>query len=155
MPDGLFANPLHWAILIVIVLIIFGPGKLPGVGSAMLGQSFPREFKKASQTDNTPPAHNHSAERCQRACRVRDIRRNASAQNAARRMCRTRSFAGIVAPRWWWSEAEVQLDAARYGSQRASALRCLPDRESFDKSILRPLRSAARRGAGQSLVEGR
>jgi len=49
MPDGLFANPLHWAILIVIVLIIFGPGKLPGVGNA-LGQSL-REFKKASQSD--------------------------------------------------------------------------------------------------------
>jgi sec-independent protein translocase protein TatA len=54
MPDGLFANPLHWAILIVVVLIIFGPGKLPGVGSA-LGQSL-REFRKASQTDPKQPA---------------------------------------------------------------------------------------------------
>ena len=52
MPDGLFANPLHWAILIVVVLIIFGPGKLPGVGSA-LGHSL-REFKKASQDDHRP-----------------------------------------------------------------------------------------------------
>jgi len=52
MPDGLFANPLHWAILIVIVLIIFGPGKLPGVGNA-LGHSL-REFRKASQSDLTP-----------------------------------------------------------------------------------------------------
>ena len=49
MPDGLFANPLHWAILLVIVLIIFGPGKLPSVGNA-LGKSI-REFKKASRED--------------------------------------------------------------------------------------------------------
>jgi sec-independent protein translocase protein TatA len=54
MPDGLFANPLHWAILLVIVLIVFGPGKLPGVGKA-LGQSL-REFKKASQEPGTPEA---------------------------------------------------------------------------------------------------
>jgi sec-independent protein translocase protein TatA len=50
--DGLFANPLHWGILIVVVLIIFGPGKLPGVG-ASLGKSL-REFKKASAEDHTP-----------------------------------------------------------------------------------------------------
>jgi sec-independent protein translocase protein TatA len=45
MLDGLFANPLHWVILLVVVLIMFGPGKLPGVGSA-LGKSL-REFKMA------------------------------------------------------------------------------------------------------------
>lgn len=50
MPDGLFANPLHWAILLVIVLIIFGPGKLPNVGNA-LGKSI-REFKKASREED-------------------------------------------------------------------------------------------------------
>ena len=53
MPDGLFANPLHWAILIVVVLIIFGPSKLPGVGTA-LGQSL-REFRKASQAGPKQP----------------------------------------------------------------------------------------------------
>jgi len=52
MTDGLFANPLHWAILLVIVLIIFGPGKLPSVGNA-LGKSI-KEFKKASQEDAPP-----------------------------------------------------------------------------------------------------
>ena len=52
MPDGLFANPLHWVILLVIVLIVFGPGKLPSVGNA-LGKSV-REFKKASQEDDSP-----------------------------------------------------------------------------------------------------
>jgi sec-independent protein translocase protein TatA len=49
MLDGLFANPLHWVILLVVVLIMFGPGKLPGVGSA-LGKSL-REFKRATQED--------------------------------------------------------------------------------------------------------
>lgn len=53
MTDGLFANPLHWVILLVVVLIIFGPGKLPSVGSA-LGKSI-KEFKKAT-ADDTPPA---------------------------------------------------------------------------------------------------
>jgi sec-independent protein translocase protein TatA len=53
MPDGLFANPLHWVILIVVVLIVFGPGKLPGVG-ASLGKSL-REFKRASTEED--PAH--------------------------------------------------------------------------------------------------
>lgn len=50
MPDGLFANPLHWVILIVVALIVFGPGKLPGVGAA-LGKSV-REFKKATLDDS-------------------------------------------------------------------------------------------------------
>ena len=49
----LFANPLHLIILLVVVLIIFGPGKLPGVGAA-LGKSV-REFKKAT-VDPEPPA---------------------------------------------------------------------------------------------------
>jgi sec-independent protein translocase protein TatA len=52
MFDGLFANPLHWGILIIVVLIVFGPGKLPGVG-ASLGKSL-REFKKATQEETTP-----------------------------------------------------------------------------------------------------
>jgi sec-independent protein translocase protein TatA len=60
MTDGLFANPLHWAILLVIVLIIFGPGKLPSVGNA-LGKSI-KEFKKASQDDPAPATAQRSAE---------------------------------------------------------------------------------------------
>jgi TatA/E family protein of Tat protein translocase len=51
--DGLFANPLHWVVLLVIVLIIFGPGKLPGVGSA-LGKSL-REFKRATTEGEPSP----------------------------------------------------------------------------------------------------
>lgn len=42
----LFDDPLHLVILLVVILIVFGAGKLPGVGSA-LGQSI-REFKKAT-----------------------------------------------------------------------------------------------------------
>lgn len=39
-------SPLHLILLLVVVLIIFGPGKLPEVGEA-LGRGI-REFRKAS-----------------------------------------------------------------------------------------------------------
>ena len=42
----LFDNPVHLVLLLVVILIVFGAGKLPGVGAA-LGQSI-KEFKKAS-----------------------------------------------------------------------------------------------------------
>jgi sec-independent protein translocase protein TatA len=44
MFEGLFA-PAHLLIILVIALIIFGPGKLPQLGSG-LGKSI-REFKRA------------------------------------------------------------------------------------------------------------
>jgi sec-independent protein translocase protein TatA len=44
MFEGLF-QPIHLLIILVIVLVIFGPGKLPELGSG-LGKSI-REFKKA------------------------------------------------------------------------------------------------------------
>jgi sec-independent protein translocase protein TatA len=40
----------EWIIILVIVIIIFGVGKLPQVGSA-LGQSI-REFREASKKDD-------------------------------------------------------------------------------------------------------
>lgn len=43
------ANPLHLVLLLVVILIIFGAGKLPSVGSA-LGQSI-KEFKKATNDE--------------------------------------------------------------------------------------------------------
>ena len=43
---GIFGNHLVWVILLVIVLIIFGPGKLPQIGSAV-GSAL-REFRKAT-----------------------------------------------------------------------------------------------------------
>jgi sec-independent protein translocase protein TatA len=44
MFEGLF-SPVHLIIILVIALIIFGPGKLPELGKG-LGKSI-REFKKA------------------------------------------------------------------------------------------------------------
>jgi len=44
MLTGLF-QPMHLLIILVIVLIIFGPGKLPDLGNS-LGKSI-REFKKS------------------------------------------------------------------------------------------------------------
>ncbi len=50
MVEGLF-QPTHLLIITVIVLIVFGPGKLAGVGGA-LGQSV-REFKEGTR-DQSP-----------------------------------------------------------------------------------------------------
>jgi sec-independent protein translocase protein TatA len=44
MFSGLF-SPMHLIVLLVIVLIIFGPGKLPELGNS-LGKSI-KNFKKA------------------------------------------------------------------------------------------------------------
>jgi sec-independent protein translocase protein TatA len=51
MFEGLFA-PAHLLIILVIALIIFGPGKLPQLGSG-LGKSI-REFKKALSEPEKP-----------------------------------------------------------------------------------------------------
>ncbi|MEO8250893.1 MAG: twin-arginine translocase TatA/TatE family subunit [Chloroflexota bacterium] len=40
-------SPLHLVLLLVVVLIIFGPGKLPEVGGA-IGRGL-REFRKAAE----------------------------------------------------------------------------------------------------------
>lgn len=42
-------QPLHLVLILVVVLIIFGPGKLPDVGKAV-GKTI-REFKRSSQAD--------------------------------------------------------------------------------------------------------
>lgn len=44
----------EWAILLVIVLIVFGVGKLPQIGGA-IGQSI-REFREASKEEPKDPA---------------------------------------------------------------------------------------------------
>ncbi len=46
--EGLF-QPMHLIVILLIVLIIFGPGKLPELGAG-LGKSI-REFKKAMSDD--------------------------------------------------------------------------------------------------------
>lgn len=53
MFEGLF-QPWHLMIILVIILIVFGPGKLPDLGSA-LGKGI-REFKKGAQ-DVSEPVH--------------------------------------------------------------------------------------------------
>jgi sec-independent protein translocase protein TatA len=57
MFEGLF-QPMHLILILVIVLIIFGPGKLPELGEG-LGKSI-KAFKKAmkeEQTGATPIEH--------------------------------------------------------------------------------------------------
>ena len=46
MGEGLF-QPMHLLIILIVVLIVFGPGKLPEVGAA-LGKSI-REFKRGAE----------------------------------------------------------------------------------------------------------
>lgn len=43
--DGIF-QPTHLVLILIVVLIIFGPGKLPEVGKAM-GKTV-REFRRAT-----------------------------------------------------------------------------------------------------------
>ena len=52
MFEGLF-QPMHMIVILAIVLIIFGPGKLPEIGAG-LGKSI-REFKKALSADENKP----------------------------------------------------------------------------------------------------
>jgi sec-independent protein translocase protein TatA len=42
-------SPVHWLIVIVVVLLIFGPGRLAGVGKG-LGEGI-RSFKKGITSD--------------------------------------------------------------------------------------------------------
>ncbi len=60
MGRGLF-QPLHLLLILVIVLIIFGPGKLPEIGEG-LGKSI-RGFKKAmsDKDDNKAEAKKEDA----------------------------------------------------------------------------------------------
>ncbi len=52
MFEGLF-QPMHLIIILIIALVIFGPGKLPELGKG-LGKSI-REFKKAMQDMDKEP----------------------------------------------------------------------------------------------------
>jgi sec-independent protein translocase protein TatA len=47
-------GPLEIGLILLIILIVFGAGKLPQVGGAM-GKAI-REFKKASQGEDEEPA---------------------------------------------------------------------------------------------------
>jgi sec-independent protein translocase protein TatA len=48
-------SPVHWVIVLIIVLLVFGPGRLAGVGKG-LGEGI-RSFKKGLNEDvDEPPA---------------------------------------------------------------------------------------------------
>lgn len=57
--EGLF-SPLHLVFIVVIVLIIFGPGKLPDLGRG-LGKGI-REFKEALKGGTSEPPEKKPAE---------------------------------------------------------------------------------------------
>jgi sec-independent protein translocase protein TatA len=52
-------QPIHLIVVLVIVLIIFGPGKLPQLGKAM-GEGI-RELKRATTDESAPIAESHQA----------------------------------------------------------------------------------------------
>jgi sec-independent protein translocase protein TatA len=60
MGRGLF-QPLHLLVILVIVLVIFGPGKLPEIGEG-LGKSI-RGFKKAMSDKDEDKAEARSEEK--------------------------------------------------------------------------------------------
>jgi sec-independent protein translocase protein TatA len=45
-------SPIHWVIVLVVVLLLFGPGRLAGVGKG-LGEGI-RAFKKGVSDDDKP-----------------------------------------------------------------------------------------------------
>jgi sec-independent protein translocase protein TatA len=51
MFEGIF-QPMHLLVILIIVLVIFGPGKLPEVGNS-LGKAI-RGFKKAMNEEKAP-----------------------------------------------------------------------------------------------------
>ncbi len=59
MFEGLF-QPMHLILILLIVLIIFGPGKLPELGEG-LGKSI-KAFKKAMKDEENTPALEHKQE---------------------------------------------------------------------------------------------
>ncbi|HEX8950091.1 MAG TPA: twin-arginine translocase TatA/TatE family subunit [Dissulfurispiraceae bacterium] len=60
MFEGLF-QPMHLLLVLIIALVVFGPGKLPELGAG-LGKSI-REFKKAlSAEQDKPLIENKTAE---------------------------------------------------------------------------------------------
>ena len=59
MFEGLM-QPMHLILILFVVLVIFGPGKLPEIGSA-LGKGI-REFKQAMAEDVKPALQNSATE---------------------------------------------------------------------------------------------
>jgi sec-independent protein translocase protein TatA len=59
MFEGLF-RPMHLLLILIIVLIIFGPGRLPEIGAG-LGKSI-RGFKRAMSEKDEPEEEQRSSE---------------------------------------------------------------------------------------------
>lgn len=53
MFSGTF-SPIHWIVVLVIVLIIFGPGKLPSLGKS-LGEAIKGFKKSMNEPDEQKP----------------------------------------------------------------------------------------------------
>ncbi len=60
MFEGLF-QPMHLILILLIVLIIFGPGRLPELGEG-LGKSI-KAFKKAMKDEQGPATIEHKADK--------------------------------------------------------------------------------------------
>ncbi len=58
--EGVF-QPMHLILILIIALLVFGPGKLPELGES-LGKSI-REFKKAMKEGEQPTAVEHKEEK--------------------------------------------------------------------------------------------
>jgi sec-independent protein translocase protein TatA len=56
-------SPVHWLIVIVIILLVFGPARLAGVGKG-LGEGI-RQFKKGLSDDERAPEGDASASKPQ------------------------------------------------------------------------------------------
>jgi sec-independent protein translocase protein TatA len=52
-------SPVHWLLVIVVALLLFGPGRLAGVGKG-LGEGI-RSFKKGLNTDEEDDKDNEKA----------------------------------------------------------------------------------------------
>lgn len=65
-PIALFTSPTDWAIIVVVVVLLFGSSRIAGLGKAA-GESI-RDFKKALRDDDEP-AKQAPAEKPQEAKR--------------------------------------------------------------------------------------
>ena len=52
-------SPIHWIIVVVVILLLFGPGRLAGVGKG-LGEGI-RSFKKGISDDDPDDANDKDA----------------------------------------------------------------------------------------------
>jgi sec-independent protein translocase protein TatA len=66
-------GPFELILILAVVLLVFGPGKLPEIGKAV-GNSF-REFKDATSGTSTAPAKTRAKKPAKRAAASRPKRK--------------------------------------------------------------------------------